>query len=88
VLFIAGNNRAFFPLVAAGYGMYRVQRDPAGVERILRANGSGLRTLDDIALPTADPRRRAIPSSAPTDAMTLANFENSILHALHPEPAN
>jgi hypothetical protein len=74
--------------VAAGYGLYRVERDPAGVERILRANGSGLRTLDDIALPTADPRRRAIPKLAPTDAMTLTAFEHSILDALPLEPAD
>jgi hypothetical protein len=88
VLFIAGNNRAFFPLVAAGYGMYRVEPDPSGVERILRANGSGLRTLDDVALPNADPRRRGLPRLAPPDAMTLAAFEASILHALHPETAD
>jgi hypothetical protein len=87
VLFIAGNNRAFFPLVAAGYGLYRIQRDPAGVERIIRANGSPLRTLDDTALPAADPRPRASAPAAPTDAMTVAAFETSILHALHPVPA-
>jgi len=88
VLFIAGNGRAFCPLVAVGYGSYPVRRDAAGIERITRASGSSLRTLDEISTPDQRPDRPDPRAPARTDAMTCTAFEHSILHALHPESAD
>jgi hypothetical protein len=88
VLFIAGNGRAFCPLVAVGYGSYPVRRDAAGIERITRASGSSLRTLDEIATPDQRPDRPDPHAPARTDAMTCTAFEHSILHVLHPESAD
>lgn len=52
VLFVHGNGRQFFPLVALTYGMYPVALDTASGQRVVhRSNGSPLYDVKDVTLP-------------------------------------
>ena len=47
VLFIAGNGKAFCPLVGARYGRYRLVRDAKGLEEVARPDGGIAGRADD-----------------------------------------
>jgi hypothetical protein len=52
ILFVRGNGRQFFPLVAVMHGQYLVQRDSAtGQARVLRSNGVPLYSEQDVSQP-------------------------------------
>ena len=52
ILFVHGNGRQFFPLVAIMYGMYPVSLDTASGQRFVhRSNGSPLYDVKDVSLP-------------------------------------
>jgi hypothetical protein len=83
ILFIAGNGRAFCPLVGVQHGSYRVVKDAAtGAERVTRANGEALRSTADVVLPIES----ASPGPRPLgDALRREDFENAITQELaHP----
>jgi len=78
LLFIENNGRQFCPLVAIMHGRYRVERRATdGAEVIRRDNGAPLRMTSDVGAPMGD-FRPALAGAAGADAMTLADFENSI----------
>jgi hypothetical protein len=80
ILFIAQNGRAFCPLVGIMHGSYRVVKDEAtGTERVVRANGEPLQSVDDVIRPI-EPSSRS--TASVESAIRKDDFENAIIQEL------
>lgn len=55
IVFVERAGPQICPLVAMGYGRYRVLRDATGAEYVARDNGAPLVRLDDVVLPLTSP---------------------------------
>ncbi len=65
ILFVHGNKRRLFPLVAMMHGIYPVLRDTrAGQEYVLRSNGRPLYNAAEVALPME--RASSVPQQNPS----------------------
>ncbi|MCW5548598.1 MAG: hypothetical protein KIT44_06500 [Opitutaceae bacterium] len=86
VLFIQGNGRQFYPLVAMMYGLYTVERTPDGRVIITRSNHVPLHDTAEVSLPlttggAAQILRRL---GRPAEAMTPETFIERIRAAIKP----
>jgi hypothetical protein len=86
IIFVSGNGANFHPLYALGHGRYRITRDGAGRERVLRSNGVPLEDVAEVALPLSDGsaaawQARLRPS---TRALTPAEFGALVRAARQP----
>lgn len=79
VLFVRGNGRQFYPLVALMHGMYPVIRDEAAdVAVVARANGAPLRNTAEVAAPLTHPEAGGEDPAAALPPMTLEQFQTRI----------
>ncbi|MBE7540390.1 MAG: hypothetical protein HS122_18530 [Opitutaceae bacterium] len=78
ILFIAGNNQSFCPLVGVMHGSYPLEIDAAsGMERVVRGNHQPLASIEDVALPFTQAGRPAFrPNSG--GGMSASEFEAAI----------
>lgn len=86
ILFIQGNGRQFYPLVAMMYGLYTVERTPDGRTIITRSNHVPLHDTAEVSLPlttggAAEILRRL---GRPAEAMTPETFVERIRAAIKP----
>lgn len=78
ILFIAGNNRTFCPLVGVMHGTYPLVLDSTtGMERVARSNLQPLASVDDVALPLIQSGHPAIRLGA-TSGLLADEFEAAI----------
>lgn len=78
VLFVQGNGRQFYPLVAIMHGVYPVFRDPrSGLDYIMRSSGRLLYSEQEVALPITSPSplKRKNPWAMP---LTAAAFIDKV----------
>jgi len=89
-LFVEPNHEVICPLIAAGHGRYRVQRDASTGQRfVARQNGQPLtdpaRVVESLEAPTVSP---ASPASAPASGpLTPEGFESAIRTAVQQSTA-
>ena len=90
ILFVHGNGRQFFPLVAIMYGQYLVSRDSStGQDFIHRSNGSPLYDVKDVALPMTAANAIGLPAPRPLTATEFAGkIRASLSQRQVPPPAN
>jgi len=86
ILFVQGNGRQIYPLVAMMHGVYGIQREADGREFITRSNRVPLQDTAEVALPmtsggAAEMQRRMIRAGA---ALTPAEFTQRIRAAVKP----
>jgi len=86
ILFIKGNGRQFYPLVAMMYGLYTVERMPDGRAIITRSNHVPLHDTAEVSLPlttggAAELQRRL---GRPAEAMAPETFAERIRAAIKP----
>jgi hypothetical protein len=90
VLFVHGNGRQFFPLVAIMYGMYPITLDTAsGLRLVHRSNGSPLYDVKDVSRPMTAANALGPGAARP---LTAAEFASKIRFSAaqqpNPPPAN
>ena len=84
ILFIRGNGRQFFPLVAIMYGQFLVTHDSSsGQDFIQRSNGSPLYNVKDVTLPMTAANAIGLPAPRP---LTAAEFAGKIRASLAQRP--
>lgn len=90
VLFVHGNGRQFFPLVALMYGQYLVVRDAAsGQDFIHRSNGSPLYDVNDVSKPMTAANALGASAARPLTATEFAGkIRMSAAQHFVPPPAN
>ena len=82
ILFVRGNGRQFYPLVAIMHGRYPIKRHPqTGREFLARSNGEPLTSETDVSKPMAErstsgPRVQA--AQITPSALTPAEFSSRI----------
>jgi hypothetical protein len=86
ILFVQGNGRQIYPLVAMMHGVYAVKREPDGREIVTRSNDQPLHDTAEVALPmttggVAEVQRR-LRGAAP--ALTPTEFVQQIRGAVKP----
>ena len=90
ILFVHGNGRQFFPLVALMYGMYPVSLDTASGQRFVhRSNGSPLYDVKDVSLPMTAANALGKGAARPLTATEFATriWSSAATHKA-PPPAN
>ena len=90
ILFVHGNGRQFFPLVALMYGMYPVSLDTASGQRFVhRSNGSPLYDVKDVSLPMTAANALGKGAARPLTATEFATrIRSSAATHQAPPPAN
>lgn len=90
VLFVHGNGRQFFPLVAIMYGMYPIALDPAsGLRLVHRSNGSPLYDVKEVSRPMTAANALGKGAARPlTSTEFAAKIRASVAQRLNPPPAN
>ncbi len=79
VLFVRGNGRQFFPLVAMMHGMYPVVRyDDSDGAVVARANGDLLRSTAEVAAPLSHAEAEADAAEAALPPLTVEQFAQQI----------
>ena len=78
ILFVHGEQRKMFPLVALMHGVYPIIREArTGEEYVLRSNGQPLSSAQDVSLPMTAPAA-AKQRNSPTRPMTAGAFIRQI----------
>lgn len=90
VLFVHGNGRQFFPLVAIMYGMYPIALDTAsGLRLVHRSNGSPLYDVKDVSRPMTAANALGQGAARPLTAAEFAGkIRLSAARRPNPPPAN
>lgn len=90
ILFVHGNGKQFFPLVAIMYGMYPVSLDTASGQRFVhRSNGSPLYDVTDVSLPMTAANALGTGVAHPLTATEFAaKIRASVATHQAPPPAN
>ena len=84
ILFVRGNGRQFFPLVAIMYGQFLVTHDSSsGQDFVQRSNGSPLYNVKDVTLPMTVANAIGLPAPRP---LTAAEFAGKIRASLAQRP--
>ncbi|WP_221032053.1 hypothetical protein [Actomonas aquatica] len=79
ILFVRGNERQFFPLVAMMHGMYPIVRHgDQGEAMVARANGELLRSTKDVAKPMGHVTGEREDLAAALPPLTLQQFQEQI----------
>lgn len=88
VLFVHGEQRKMFPLVAMMHGVYPVMHEAkSGQDYVLRSNGRPLYSLQDVAQPMETAARPANPSARPLTATAFIAQIRARVAALNSVPA-
>jgi hypothetical protein len=90
ILFVHGNGRQFFPLVAIMYGMYPIALDTAsGLRLVHRSNGSPLYDVKDVSRPMTAANALGKGAARPlTSAEFAGKIRSSVAQRPNPPPAN
>lgn len=79
VLFVRGNERQFYPLVAMMHGMYPIVRDEASSAALVtRSNGLPLHSTNEVSQPMSRGGVVRVGQAAALPALTLEEFQSQI----------
>jgi hypothetical protein len=81
IVFVENSGPQICPLVAMGYGRFRILRDASGAEFVARDNGAPLTSVDEIALPLTSSALATLTARialASTKPLTPADFGQQV----------
>ena len=89
ILFVQGNGRQIYPLVAWMHGQYPIVRNPATNEAsVARANGLPLRSTAEVSRPMTHGKASALSQAAALPPLSLEQFQAQIRAAARPTDSN